>query len=98
MESLVFLAPFAATPNLGTAQRQDQAEIRQLQTRQAEAWNRVFTMRLVRHLDRLIVLCAWCHRARLEIVATLDSGFIDGRFGCCGLVDGTFTATRRQPE
>jgi hypothetical protein len=26
----------------------------------------VFTMRLVRHLDGLIVLCAWCHRARLE--------------------------------
>lgn len=24
------------------------------------------TVRLARHLDRLIVLCAWCHRAQLD--------------------------------
>jgi hypothetical protein len=25
-----------------------------------------FTVRLVGHVDRLIVLCAWCHRVRLD--------------------------------
>ena len=32
------------------------------------------------------------------IVATVASGVIDGRFGCCGHISGTFTAERRQAE
>jgi hypothetical protein len=32
------------------------------------------------------------------IVGTLVAGFIDGDFGCCGHIGGTFTATRRSVE
>jgi hypothetical protein len=32
------------------------------------------------------------------IVAKLASGFIEGTFGCCGHIAGTFKATHRQPE
>ncbi|MGH7651645.1 MAG: hypothetical protein ACREMS_07345 [Gemmatimonadaceae bacterium] len=28
----------------------------------------LFTIRLARHADRLIVLCAWCHRTRVDNV------------------------------
>jgi len=31
------------------------------------------------------------------VVATLAPGFMDGDFGCCGHIGGTFTATRRPP-
>jgi hypothetical protein len=32
------------------------------------------------------------------IVGTLVAGYIDGHFGCCGHIGGTFTATRRSVE
>lgn len=36
----------------------------------------VLTVRLVRHLDSLIVLCAWCHRARQDSTWTSIEAFL----------------------
>jgi hypothetical protein len=46
--------------------------------------------------SRLVIALGEQHTYGLSlIVATLDSGLIDGTFGCCGHISGTFEARRR---
>ena|SRR2546426_4871569 len=68
----------AATPSLGTAQGRDEAEIHQVQLRQAETWNRhdaaAYAMLFSEDCDVVNVVGWWWH-GRPEIERKLNAAF-----------------------